>query len=112
MRTVLTRTRSSSACSTARSGDNNASQNDVLRHREDSNVCTRIRLVDNEIGAGTLDQTWLAEPGSGAPARGGQHVDGGQSRVDELGGLSGNQAVRKGATRVGADLSRHRRGWL
>src|SRR5665647_656114 len=107
MRTVLTRTRSPSACRTASSGDNNASQNDVLRRREDSNVCTRIRLVDNEIGARTLDQTWLAEPGSGAPAGGGQHVESGQSRIDELCGFLGNQAVRKNATGVCAEEDRH-----
>src|SRR5665647_327747 len=109
MRTVLTRTRPPSACRTASSGDNNASQNDVLRRREDSNVGTRIRLVDNEISAGTLDQTWFAEPRSGTPARGGQNRGGGQARLDELGGLPGNQAMRKGATSIGAQIDGHAR---
>src|SRR5665647_327990 len=109
MRTVLTRTRPPSACRTASSGDNNASQNDVLRRREDSNVGTRIRLVDNEISAGTLDQTWFAEPRSGTPARGGQDRGGGQARLDELGGLPGNQAMRKGATSIGAQIDGHAR---
>src|SRR5665811_290513 len=106
-RTVLTRTRSPSACSTASSGDNNASQNDVLRRREDSDVGTRICLVDNEIGACAFEQTWLAEPGSGTPAGGGQHIDSGQTRPHHLGGLPGNQAVRKDATGVCAEIDGH-----